>query len=62
MQHNTLTNERKVLVRNISTIYRTAVLELERKSAEIKGLRSQLAEVCPTYCLCGLEFNLFNKL
>jgi len=32
-------------VRNISTIYRTAVTELDRKNTEIKGLRAQLEQL-----------------
>eukprot|EP00983_Pelagomonas_calceolata_P041161 1137946-Pelagomonas_calceolata.AAC.1 len=40
----TLESERSILVRNISTIYRTAVMELDRKNTEIKGLRTQLEQ------------------
>ncbi|KAJ9505423.1 hypothetical protein QJQ45_009476 [Haematococcus lacustris] len=36
--------ERMTLVRNLSCIYRTAVLELDRKASEIKDLRSQLQQ------------------
>ncbi|KAF5828415.1 hypothetical protein DUNSADRAFT_17650 [Dunaliella salina] len=43
-QLRTLESERSVLVRNISTIYRTAMMELGRKNTEIKGLRMQLEQ------------------
>lgn len=43
-QVQALESERTVLVRNISSLYRTAVMELDRKNTEIKGLRSQLEQ------------------
>mmetsp|Transcript_38116 Transcript_38116/g.84935 ORF Transcript_38116/g.84935 Transcript_38116/m.84935 type:complete len:287 (+) Transcript_38116:98-958(+) len=37
-----LESERAVLVRNISCLYKTAVMELERKTGELKSLRNEL--------------------
>ena len=44
MQRDRLQGERKILVRNISCIFRTAQEELSRKNEEIESLRRNLAE------------------
>lgn len=42
-QRDDLRKERAVLVHNISSLFRTAQEELERKDAEIKDLRARVA-------------------
>ena len=42
-QRDSLQQERAVLVHNISCLFKTAQLEIERKDAEIKDLRARVA-------------------
>ena len=42
-QRDSLQQERAVLVRNISCLFKTAQLEIERKDAEIRDLRARVA-------------------
>ncbi len=42
-QRDALQKERAVLVRNISCLFKTAQLEIERKDGEIKDLRARVA-------------------
>lgn len=44
-QRDRLKEERGVLVRNISCLFKTAKLELDRKSAEISELRKTLRKL-----------------
>ena len=39
-----LSNEKKILIRNISRLYATAKNELDRKNAEIQRLRTQITK------------------
>lgn len=44
MQNKKLAEANQVLVRNISCLFKTAQLEVERKDAEIKDLRQREAQ------------------
>jgi hypothetical protein len=51
MQTETLRGEKAVLCTNISSLYKTARLEIERKDAEIKSLRELTR--CGQHCKRG---------
>lgn len=44
MQQARLVKERETLVRNISCLFKTAQLEIQRKDSELKQLRDRLSD------------------